>query len=294
MNQLLKQITLTVAAMATMTATAMAAEGTVTPDGSLRLREESNTAAAVITSLPAGAVVDVSAVTESGWFQVNYGGHTGYASGEFISVSAQDVQSLEVLKDPQYGVVAQGPLNVRTGPSTADTVVKIFTEGTVVTILDDSPEGWYLTTEGYMSAQYIELVTPEEAAALSAVQNTSSSASSVIAYAKQFLGCNYVYGGTTPSGFDCSGFTQYVFKNFGISLNRSSRDQYSNGVSVSRSNLQAGDLLFFSNYGSTINHVGIYIGNNQFIHASSPSTGVLIDDLAGYHANTYVGARRVL
>ena len=118
----------------------------------------------------------------------------------------------------------------------------------------------------------------------------SASASSVVSYAKQFLGCKYVYGGTSPSGFDCSGFTQYVYKHFGVNLNRTAAAQYSNGKSVT--NLQAGDLVMFGKSG--INHVGIYIGGNTFIHAANPSKGVRTDSMStGYYKTNYVGARRI-
>ncbi len=118
----------------------------------------------------------------------------------------------------------------------------------------------------------------------------SGQGNNVVSYAKQFLGCKYVYGGTTPKGFDCSGFTQYVYKHFGINLNRTAAAQYSNGRAVT--SLQAGDLVMFGKSG--INHVGIYIGGNQFIHAANPSRGVTIDTLAsGYYKNNYVGARRI-
>lgn len=133
--------------------------------------------------------------------------------------------------------------------------------------------------------------------ASNAVPATSSSnavasgkGTSVVSYAKQFLGCKYVYGGTSTSGFDCSGFTQYVYKHFGVSLNRTAAAQYSNGTSVT--NLQAGDLVMFGKSG--INHVGIYIGGNTFIHAANPSRGVTTDTLAtGYYKTNYVGARRI-
>ena len=119
---------------------------------------------------------------------------------------------------------------------------------------------------------------------------TSSTGSSVVSYAKKFLGCKYVYGGTSTSGFDCSGFTQYVYKNFGVTLNRTASSQYSNGKAVT--DLQAGDLVMFGKSG--INHVGIYIGGNTFIHAANPSRGVTTDTLAsGYYKTNYVGARRV-
>ena len=121
-------------------------------------------------------------------------------------------------------------------------------------------------------------------------KTTTSSGSSVVSYAQQFLGTKYVYGGTSTSGFDCSGFTQYVYKHFGVNLNRTAAAQYSNGTSVSE--LQAGDLVMFGKSG--INHVGIYIGGNTFIHAANPSRGVTTDTLAsGYYKTNYVGARRV-
>ena len=123
---------------------------------------------------------------------------------------------------------------------------------------------------------------------------SSSNGSSIVATAKKYLGYKYTYGGSSPStGFDCSGFTSYVFKQYGISLNRTAAAQYSNGVAVSRANLQPGDLVMFGKSG--INHVAIYIGGGQIIHASTPSTGVRIDSLStGYYNNNYVGARRVL
>lgn len=119
---------------------------------------------------------------------------------------------------------------------------------------------------------------------------TSSSGSEVVSYAQQFIGCKYVYGGTTTNGFDCSGFTQFVYKHFGVNLNRTAAAQYSNGTAVT--SLQAGDLVMFGKSG--INHVGIYIGGNKFIHAANPSRGVTIDTLStGYYKTNYVGARRI-
>ena len=122
----------------------------------------------------------------------------------------------------------------------------------------------------------------------------SSVTSDVISYAKQFIGTPYVYGGSTPSGFDCSGFTSYVYKHFGISLPHSSSAQYSSLAKVSRDQLKAGDLVFFTNGGSGIGHVGIYVGNNQFIHSPSSGRTVCIDTMSsGYYASHYVGAGRV-
>lgn len=120
--------------------------------------------------------------------------------------------------------------------------------------------------------------------------NGSSGASAVVAYAKQFLGNPYVYGGSSlTNGTDCSGFTMSVYAHFGYSLNRSSYTQVYNGRSVSMGSLQPGDLLFYNNGGSTISHVAIYIGGGQIIHASTESTGIIIGGMGSPCA-----ARRII
>jgi cell wall-associated NlpC family hydrolase len=110
----------------------------------------------------------------------------------------------------------------------------------------------------------------------------------------KLIGIDYNYGGTSTSGFDCSGFTGYVFKKLGVTLPRTSRDQAAKGKKVARSDLRPGDLVFFNTSGSGISHVGIYVGNNNFAHSSS-SRGVTISALdEGYYAKRYVTARRVM
>lgn len=121
-----------------------------------------------------------------------------------------------------------------------------------------------------------------------------SKASAIIATSEQYIGVPYLYGGTTPAGFDCSGFVQYVFAKNRISLPRVSRDQFQVGTSVSFSNLQPGDLVFFSlAKNGVVDHEGLYVGNNQFINAAS-SKGVTIYTLGSYWHSSYVGAKRVL
>lgn len=130
-------------------------------------------------------------------------------------------------------------------------------------------------------------------------QGTSSSASgnNIVAYAKKYMGYKYASGGSSPStGFDCSGFTSYVYKQCGISISRSSSAQASNGTAVSKSNLQPGDLVIFNNRANTsIGHVGIYIGGNTFIHAGNSGTGVITTSLSdSYYSARYVTGRRII
>lgn len=111
--------------------------------------------------------------------------------------------------------------------------------------------------------------------------------------ALDYIGVPYVWGGTTPSGFDCSGFTSYSYKQAGVTLPRTASEQYTKGQAVSKSNLVEGDLVFFSTYKSGASHVGIYLGDNKFVHASS-SAGVRISSLTeSYYSRTYIGSKRI-
>lgn len=130
------------------------------------------------------------------------------------------------------------------------------------------------------------------------VETTSSKGEEIVAYANQYLGCSYVYGGSGPSTFDCSGFTMYVYKHFGYSLSHSATAQSYEGTAVAKEDLQPGDLVFFSDYQTLegIGHCGIYIGNGEFIHASSGS-GYCVkvsNLLSGSYNTRYVTARRLI
>ena len=119
-------------------------------------------------------------------------------------------------------------------------------------------------------------------------------ANNIISLSMNYIGVPYVFGGTSPYGFDCSGYVQYVFANAGISIPRTADVQYDFGTPISTTDLVSGDLVFFSTYTYGASHVGIYLGDNNFIHASS-SRGVTIDSLgSSYWSSHYIGARRIL
>jgi peptidoglycan DL-endopeptidase CwlO len=123
------------------------------------------------------------------------------------------------------------------------------------------------------------------------VSRHTSERTRIVRFARRLLGVRYVYGGTTPtSGFDCSGFTRYVFAHFGVTLPHYTFGQYGLGHSVPRGRLEPGDLVFFDGVG----HVGLYIGHGRFIHAPHTGTRVSVDTLSGWYGGSYDGARRVL
>lgn len=162
-----------------------------------------------------------------------------------------------------------------------------------VIIGDESPL-WYKVTlktgkTGWIFKSYVAL-EPNPDTLL------SSSSLALVGYAKEYINTRYVYGGTTPKGFDCSGFTRYIYSRFGYSIPHRSQDQMSIGKRVSKRRLLPGDLVFFTTKGSTqVNHVGIYIGEGNFIHASSGSGVVRIDTLSQlYYKIRYHGACRII
>jgi cell wall-associated NlpC family hydrolase len=138
------------------------------------------------------------------------------------------------------------------------------------------------------AAQQVQLADEARMRLSSGGGNPAGHAGGVVGIAMQYLGVPYVWGGASPGGFDCSGFTMYVFAQAGISLPHNAAMQYGMGSPVGREFLQPGDLVFFNGLG----HVGIYIGGNQFIHAPHTGDVVKISTLTGWYADTYVGARR--
>lgn len=247
---------------------------------------------------------------------------------EKVSESTEEkTNNIEVTEINKTGYVKADGLNIRKEPTTSSEAIHSLSFNSKVKITGEV-DGWYRIDYqdqvGYISQKYVsdtklpentsrgdvertssniqeqneeDESEPEQETENVATSSSSSEGNEVVEFAKQYLGYKYVAGGSSPStGFDCSGFTTYVFRNFGISLNRSSKDQIKNGTSVSKANLQPGDIVIFKNQGKTaIGHVGIYIGNGNFIHAANKKEGVVITALSSsYYSQRYVGARRVI
>ena len=301
-SKVLSAAVVTGALVCTMVATAFAAElssgvGTVTASA-LKLRAEASTTSACLTLLPKGTSVVVEDDSIAGWYKVNHEGVTGYLFSEYVSFSISGSAKLG------NGKVTGNDVNVRSAASTSASRLGSLNKGDVVAVTGID-NGWYKISfngkTGYVRSDYMTITKEAlssrgtEAAAASAA---SSKGSEIVAYAKQYLGVKYVYAGASSKGFDCSGYTMYVMKHFGYNLPHTATGQMGYGTSVAKSALQPGDLVFFCDPsrsgGKAASHVGIYIGSNQFIHASSGGGKVQIDSLSkAYYAKYYVGARRL-
>lgn len=228
---------------------------------------------------------------ESGsWIKVKYSSKTGYVYGNYVG---KDTSSTTTTK-----YVNTSSLNVRSGASTSYSVIGKLSKGSKVEVISTS-NGWskikYNGQTGYVSSKYLSSTISDNN---SSSTSSSSSVSKVISLAKSLLGKPYVWGAQGPSSFDCSGYTYYVLKNAAnITIPRVSKDQSKHGTYVSKSNLRVGDLIFFDTSGANdgnVSHAGIYIGNNEFIHASSSKGKVVISQMSSYYNGAFVNARRVL
>ncbi len=203
------------------------------------------------------------------------------------------VENVNITGVNKHMMVTGKGLNIRSSWSTNGKVLGAVSYGTDLTVTGLCENGWvqilYKGQTAYVSGEYV--------ADYEEVDNSASDQAVNIAnFAMQYVGYPYVYGAESPDqGFDCSGLVYYSYGQFGHKLKRTANDQMNNnGTAVSRNNLQVGDLVFFGN-GSYANHVGIYIGNNNFVHAANPSSGVRVSSMnETYYANRYLGARRIL
>ena len=301
----------------------------VAAGSTLRLRSKASTSSTILASAPAGEVVIVEGKVGN-WYKVIYNLYEGYMSSDYLNVvSAENVElGYGMVNDTQVnmrsgpgtsykslGKFTKGEKAYIIGINNCwykviynDTICYIRSDYLDVTeipyenrdsakkplfFVDGKSTGIAVSAEALNGGTVAPDLPDKEEPVVPDVP-ASDQAAAIIATAKKYLGVPYKWGGTSPSGFDCSGFTQYVFKAHGITLPRTVASQYALGTKVTKAELIPGDLVFFyARNKDVIGHVGIYIGDNQFIHASSK--GIAITSLSStYYINHYYGCRRIL
>ena len=250
---------------------------------SLNLRAGADTSAAIITQAPNGSPVVVMEQAANDWYKVWYNGYVGYMSAGYLDISNDISASIG------YGTIKGTTVRLRAGASTDSAILTHLNTGNTVNIIGITGP-WYQVSYngvvGYIHSDYITLNLNAPAV---------GAESDIVSMGKKYLGVPYVWAGTSPSGFDCSGFVYYVFKECGFAINRTAASINSNGTFVQKSDLRPGDVICFTDGSySYIGHVGIYIGDGQFIHASSGNGAVVISALSeSYYTNHYYSARRI-
>lgn len=289
MTKILKTLAITTALLGTISVSALAtsigaAEVRTT---SLDLRTAPSAESTVLATSPSGGVVVVGDKYNADWYKVVYLGVTGYMPSEFLCFS----ENME--GNFGKGAISGSDVRLRSSASLDAPVLTTLDKGTRLSVIGVYG-AWYKVQYsdgiGYVHSDYFALNggAPEDTEAVDAGQL-------IVDTAMKYLDTPYVWAGTSPNGFDCSGLVYYVYKECGYSINRTAASIYENGEYVEKENLLPGDAICFSSSSNSIGHVGIYIGDGQFIHASSSSGRVIVSELSGdYYTRNYVGSRRIV
>ncbi|WP_027634611.1 SH3 domain-containing protein [Clostridium hydrogeniformans] len=260
----------------------------------LRIRENAGTNFGILGFIGNGAEFQILEKA-NGWYKIKYNSITGFIHGDYVeeikgSSNSNNGSSEDKGKEDTIVINKRGKvvnvstsLRVRSSNSENSTVIGYLTPGATFDILSKKGD-WYnirfdtydVKKEGYVHKDYVEEYHE--------VETGNELGKKIVAYGKKFIGTPYLWGGTTPSGFDCSGFTKYVLNHFGIQVGRTTWDQIKNGKRIDISAVKEGDLIFFGTKSDPTNptHVGIYIGNDEFIHSPKPGESVKISKLSTY------------
>jgi len=265
--------------------------------GNLNVRQTPDTAGKLVGKMPKNAACEV--LDEDGeWAHIKSGEVEGYVNLSYL-VTGPDAKLMANELVRAVAVAETDGLNVREEANTESAVLTQVLKGEELEYVETQGEWVKISLDGedaYVKAEYVtveeKLDTAITMTELLYGEGVTDVRVDLCEYAKQFIGNPYVWGGTSlTKGADCSGFVMSVFKHFGISLSHSSKAQAGEGTKISLSELKPGDLVFYGNKSGTINHVAIYIGNGQVVHASSPKTGIRTSK---YNYRTPVKAVRVI
>lgn len=277
----------------------------------VRFRTGPSTSYPIIDTYNKGTALTATG-TSGDWTACTINGVSGYVFTTYVTLTSQAGTEIPGLELPQAtlqpseapvdsstqtaGYITGNNVRMRAGASTNAQILCELFYGNVVTITGTSGD-WTAVicngTPGYVYSQYVK--AGSFSSTVSPDAGGSAEGRQVAEYALQFVGYNYCWGGKSPdTGFDCSGLVYYVYQQFGYTLNRVACDQASNGVHVEPDQLQPGDILCFYSGSDYIGHVGIYIGDNKFVHAQNSATGVVVSALEGYYASRGFEARRII
>lgn len=247
----------------------------------------------------------LTVLTHNGsWYKVSTSSNNiGWVKNNFVS----STNSSSAVTTSTGGTVNASSVNLRSDSRISSRVIGILQKGNNLKVLAQNGDWLKVSTSnhniGWVKKDFVSLTqsvasrnSAKNLASRGETTRTFSEHENIINYAKSLQGVRYVWGGSSPNGFDCSGYVKYVYQKFGINLNRTAADQAQQGTYISKANLNTGDLVFFDTNGghNYINHVGIYIGNGMFIQSSSGAGRVIISSLnEGFYARNYMTARRV-
>lgn len=254
-------------------------------EGNLNIRETASIDGKLVGKFPANAGCEI--VSQEGeWSYIKSGDVEGYVLTEYLLTG--DEAWDKAVEIAQYVATSTtGGLRVRAEGNTESEIIYQLAEGEEIAILDGTQDDEWIKVdvdgdEGYVSAEYVDVdLSLKTAMTLTEArygEGVSDVRSAICDYALQFVGNRYVWGGTSlTNGVDCSGFTMQIMAQYGVYLSHSSRAQANEGTTISTSELKPGDLIFYGK-GSTINHVAIYIGGGQIVHASNKRDGIKISN----------------
>ncbi len=255
--------------------------GISTAEGNLNVRASGSQDADIVGIMPENGACNVLDASNE-WYHIQSGDVDGYVLGSYIMTGDAAVAKANEVA-AEMGTITCDTLMLRKEPNTTSGVVAKMPHGEKIEILEKL-DGWVKASvdgaEGYCNAEYISIAVevPHAMTMDQYSQSGSTGGSAIASYATQFVGNPYVWGGTSlTKGADCSGFTLSIYAKYGVSLPHSAAAQANMGTKVKASEAQPGDLFFYSS-GKGIDHVGMYIGNGQIVHASSKKTGIKISN----------------